>query len=105
MMKKNYVKALVYICFITLYEEDREISMNKKDKTFYLHKAFFRRHNKSAWFCLKNSILTTCFEQFALAYTEWGQYDEANKYIQRGNHINETQNLTGPKQRDFYWVK
>lgn len=99
--EKNYVKALVYICFITLYEEDREISMNKKDKTFYLHKAFQTTQQISPGFVLKNSILTACFEQFALAYTEWGQYDEANKYIQRGNHINETQKSNWPQTRDF----
>ncbi|AQX85198.1 hypothetical protein I6H88_20065 [Elizabethkingia bruuniana] len=86
--QKHYNKALTYFLIILSHERDQEDPLSKKELEFYVQSAYKEALQITSDYPQKAYIMTKSLQGLISAYTDWGEFDKAEKHIAEGDKIN-----------------
>ncbi|AQX06176.1 hypothetical protein ATB99_16665 [Elizabethkingia meningoseptica] len=93
---KHHNKIMVYFFIPFSYERDRKAVMNRKDKEFYIQKAYKEAQLISNNYPKKEYLITKSLQGLISAYTDWRELDKADQYLAQANRINKNNTSDWP---------
>ncbi|MHC6200566.1 tetratricopeptide repeat protein [Elizabethkingia miricola] len=86
--QKHYNKALTYFLIKFVHELNQEDPLSKKELEFYVQSAYKEALQITPDYPQKSYIMTKSLQGLISAYTDWGEFEKAEKYIAEGDKIN-----------------